>query len=118
MCIYNEQFIVLDIVQDIAEHIKKLLGVDQIHLSVHTFKNHFCYSLAFDVPKVWNNLPDERYAPTVCLFQEKLKSYLFKKGSPPPPPPPPLAYKLTGVSMVSTWICQIMITELVSGIAP
>ena len=39
---------------------KRFLEVPQFYLSVHTKKKqHFGHSFAFDVPTLWNDLPDD-----------------------------------------------------------
>ena len=39
--------------------------------------------VAFDVPSVYNGLPDENFAFCVDIFRKKLKSNLFLKAYPP-----------------------------------
>ena len=63
---------------------KRFLEVPQFCPSVHKSKNHFGHSFAFDVPTIWNHLPNEvRSAPTLTCFRKRLKSYLFHKAFPP-----------------------------------
>ena len=45
------------------------------------------HSLAFDAPKIWNELPNDVHSVTsVASFSEKNKTYVFAKAYPPQPP--------------------------------
>ena len=63
---------------------RQYLTVPPFHSSVFKSAKHFSHSLAFDAPKIWNDLPqDVRGATSVASFRKKLKTYLFAKAYPP-----------------------------------
>ena len=63
---------------------RQYLTVPPFHSSVFKSAKHIGHSLAFDAPKIWNELPqDVRSATSVASFRKKLKTYLFAKAYPP-----------------------------------
>ena len=79
-------------VQDTTIQIKGFWSfLNSNRLSINK-KIHFGHGFAFDVPIVWNDLPDE--SPNSCLFQKKVEIISLQKGF------PNLAYTLSGVSVV------------------
>ena len=59
----------------------KVLEVPQFIPSVQKTTEQFGFSFAYDVPKEWNDLPDDIYSATSLLsFQKGLKAYLFTKA--------------------------------------
>ena len=66
---------------------RQYLTVPPFRSSVFKSVKHFDHSFAFDVPKIWNELPhDVRSAASVASFRKKLKTYLFAKAYPSYPP--------------------------------
>ena len=56
------------------------LVIPKFYPSVHKSIKHCGYSFAFDVPTVWNALPDEICAsPSLASFRKQLKTYLHTK---------------------------------------
>ena len=52
--------------------------------SIYKSKKQFGLSFAYDVPMIWNDLPDDvRSAKSLSSFRKKLKTYLFEKAYPP-----------------------------------
>ena len=52
--------------------------------TIHKSTKQFGFSFAFDVPTVWNSLPENICAsPTIASFRKKLKTYLYTKAYPP-----------------------------------
>ena len=62
---------------------RQYLTVPPFHSSVFKSAKHFGHSLAFDAPKIWNDLPQDVHSATsVASFRKKLKTYLFAKAYP------------------------------------
>ena len=52
--------------------------------SKYKSSKHFGLSSVYDVPKIWNGLPDDvRLATSLHSFRRKLKPYLFAQAYPP-----------------------------------
>ena len=61
-----------------------VLDIPHFAASVHKSPEHFGLSFAYDAPKVWNDLPDDRNSATsLSSFRKALKLYLFVKEYPP-----------------------------------
>ena len=60
----------------------EVLEVPQFIPSVHkSSSKQFGFSLAYDAPKVWNELLDDIHSATSLLsFRKKLKAYFFTKA--------------------------------------
>ena len=64
--------------------VRQYLTVPPFCSSVFKSVKHFDHSFAFDVPKIWNELPhDVHSAASVAFFRKKLKTCLFAKAYPP-----------------------------------
>ena len=61
-----------------------ILHVSQYQPSIYKSTKQFGLSFAYDVPKIWNELPDDvRSATSIASFRKKLKAYLFCQAYPP-----------------------------------
>ena len=61
--------------------VKKWLPGNKLKLNLN--KTEFI-SFAYDVPQIWNDLPDDvRSATSLHSSNKKLKTYLFAKTNPP-----------------------------------
>ena len=59
----------------------EVLEVPQFIPSVHKSTKEFGFSLAYDAPKVWNELLDDIHSATSLLcFRKKLKAYFSTKA--------------------------------------
>ena len=60
------------------------LEVPHFATSVYMSTKHFDFSYAHDVPKIWNDLPDDVCSATSFhSSRKKLKTYLFAQAYPP-----------------------------------
>ena len=59
------------------------LEVPHFATLIYNASKHFELSFAYDVPKIWNDLPDDvRSATSLHSFRSKLKTYLFAQPYP------------------------------------
>ena len=60
-----------------------MVKVLKCHNSFHMYISVVDFSLAYDAPKVWNELPDDIDSAMPRLsFRRKLKAYIFAKSLP------------------------------------
>ena len=64
-----------------SQSVANFLNVPKFQPTIHKSTRQFGFSFAFDVPTVWNSLPEDiRASPTIASFRKKLKTYLYTKA--------------------------------------
>ena len=64
-----------------SQSFDNFLNIPKFQPTIHKSSKQFGLSFAFDVPTVWNSLPEDIYASP--SFKKKLKTYLYTKAYPP-----------------------------------
>ena len=83
-----------------SQSVANFLNVPKFQPTIQKSTKQFGFSFAFDVPIVWNSLPEDiRASPTIASFRKKLKTYLYAKAY-----PPKLIFSY-GYSVVPTCFC-------------
>ena len=64
-----------------SQSVANFLNVQKFQHKIHKSTKQFGFCFAFDVPTVWNSLPEDiRASSTIAYFRKKLKTYLFTKA--------------------------------------